>query len=286
MGKSSKKCCPSASEPNCCQPDCEVDCCSPAYLRLDKLRQGWVDVATSGTTSLLTTIAGATGTAPNTTTMTTSWVPATIFDRTGTAVPVPIGGTGAFGPPGASLTLVSPFGATGSAGAPVVNLITAAGVTGSSSMQILTNSGFSYLNNAWYAYIFVNTMRYQSFEACGKGDQVVGWYVNTSTGQLELFQPLPDLNLAVSDNRGYLIGFATDNLSSIQKQKLYQLNILYKLSLKAVERVGQDPKEEGNICEFTDKCGQKWLLAINRANSQSSVIADNYEYVIVSVPLC
>ena len=156
MGKSSKKCCPSASEPNCCQPDCVVDCCSPAYLRLDKLRQGWVDVATSGTTSLVTTIAGATGVS-DTTTMTTTWVPGTIFDRTGTVVPVPIGGTGAF-TLGASLTLVSPFGPTGSAGAPVVNLINAAGVTGSNNMEILRHSAFSYLNNAWYAYIFVNTM--------------------------------------------------------------------------------------------------------------------------------
>ncbi len=282
MPKSSKKCCVNPCSVECCVPDCEVDCCSAAFLRLDKLRQGWTDVATSGTTNMIHHIAGATGPFGSST-MTTTWNPATIFDRAGVAVPVPIGGTGSFG--GDSLTLPSIFG-TGSTGAPVINLISAAGITGSSNMNILTNSGFSYLNNAWYAYIFVNTMRYQTFEACGKADQVVGWFVDTTTGQLELFQALPELNLNVTDNRGQLIAYATDNLTSVQKQKLYNLNNLYKLSTAAIARVDANPKEEGNICEFTDKCGQKWLLAINRANSEPSVINANTQFVVVGVRMC
>ena len=48
----SKKCCASVCETNCCQPDCQVDCCSAAFLRLDKLRQGWSDLAASNNQTL------------------------------------------------------------------------------------------------------------------------------------------------------------------------------------------------------------------------------------------
>ena len=282
MGKSSKKCCPDACNTNCYLPDCEVDCCSAAYLRLDKLRQGWTDVAASGGTNMITTICGSTGPSY----MTFAWVPPTLVDRAGTAVSVPIGNTGVY-PSGTAISIPTIFG-TSTTGAHVINLIQTegAGPTGGQNINILADSSITILNNALYAYTFVNTMRYQSFEACGKTDQIVGWIVNILTGQLELFQPLPDLNLALTDNRGYLITISKDYLSSVQKQKLYNLNVLYKLTQDAIDRVGGSPKEEGNICEFTDKCGQKWLLAINRANSQQSVITPNALFVVVGVPLC
>ncbi len=149
--------------------------------------------------------------------------------------------------------------------------------------HILTASGS---DNAYAAYIFVNTTRYLTFEACGKEDQVLGWYVNTTSGQLEIFQNLPEYNLLTTDNRVSLITDATSTLTSVQKKKLYNLNILYKLTEEAIERVGGNPKEEGNICEYTDKCGQKWLLAINRADSQADVSQYNGEYVVVGVRLC
>lgn len=281
MPKSSKKCCVNPCSVECCKADCEVDCCSAAFLRLDKLRQGWTDVATSGSTNMITTILGVTGVVPGT--MTTTWVPATINDRAGNAVAVPIGGTGSYG------AIPSIFG-VGSTGSPVINLIqtTPSGITGSVVTNILTDNTVisNYLNNAWYAYIFVNTMRYQTFEACGKADQVVGWLVDTSSGQLELFQALPELNLNLTDNRGQLIAVPTDNLTSVQKQKLYNLNNLYKLTTAAIARVEANPKEEGNICEFTDKCGQKWLIAINRASSQNSVITASSQFVVVGVLIC
>ncbi len=285
MGKSSKQCCVNQCAIECCKPDCEVDCCSAAFLRLDKLRQGWTDVATSGGTNMITTIIGSTGPAPSYP-MLFAWVPATLLNRAGSAVSVPIGDTGVY-PSGTSASIPSIFG-TGSTGAPVVNLIqtVGAGPTGATNIDILTDGNVDILNNALYAYNFVNTMRYQSFEACGKADQVVGWLVNTSTGQLELFQALPDLNLSLTDNRGQLIAIAKENLTSVQKQKLYNLNVLYKVSQDAVARVAANPKEEGNICEFTDKCGQKWLLAINRADSQAPVISAGSQFVIVGVPLC
>lgn len=141
-------------------------------------------------------------------------------------------------------------------------------------------------DNAELAYYFVNAERYQSFEACGKEDQVVGWYVDTSDGNLELYQALPELNLTLTTYRETLDAIPTANLTTIQKQQLYQLNNLYKLSVQAIERVGANPKTEGNICQFTDKCGQKWLLLINRAQSGTSVAANNTTWTLTGVRLC
>lgn len=146
------------------------------------------------------------------------------------------------------------------------------------------------LANALLSYAFVNTERYVSFESCGKEDQVIGWYVDTATGNLELYQALPELNLALSNNRLTLDSIPTANLTTIQKQQLYQLNNLYKLSVQAIERVGANPKTEGNICEYTDKCGQKWLLLINRAatfgTSGLSAATNNTQWTLVGVKLC
>jgi hypothetical protein len=145
------------------------------------------------------------------------------------------------------------------------------------------------LNLAYYGYLFVQTHRYLNFEACGKLDQVVGWYVNTANGELELFQSLPDLNLLITDTRYYLDNQPVISLSSTDKAKLYALNVLYKASVRAIEAVGQNPKEEGNIVTVTDKCGQKWLMAINRAqspNPEQSICSFNNQYVIVAIPLC
>lgn len=142
------------------------------------------------------------------------------------------------------------------------------------------------LSNAELAYYFVNAERYQAFEACGKEDQVVGWYVDTATGNLELYQALPELNLPLTINRLTLDSIPTANLTTIQKQQLYQLNNLYKLSVQAIERVGANPKTEGNICEYTDKCGQKWLLLINRAQSGVSAANNNTQWTLVGVRLC
>ncbi len=142
------------------------------------------------------------------------------------------------------------------------------------------------LDNAELAYYFVNAERYVSFEACGKEDQVLGWYVDTSDGNLELYQALPELNLPITTYRATLDSEPTANLTTVQKQQLYQLNVLYKLSLQAIERVGGNPKTEGNICEYTDKCGQKWLLLINRAASGVSVANNNTTWTFVGVKLC
>ncbi len=171
---------------------------------------------------------------------------------------------------------------------------TAANPTLQATFQGTDTNGVALVNttypNALLSYAFVNTERYVSFESCGKEDQVVGWYVDTATGNLELYQALPELNLALSNNRLTLDSIATANLTTIQKQQLYQLNNLYKLSVQAIERVGANPKTEGNICEYTDKCGQKWLLLINRAAtfgiSTLSAATNNTQWTLVGVKLC
>jgi len=243
-GKKSSKCCPSVCKTDCCVEECILDCCTPAFQRLDKVRNGWALVAATGTGFLNAESAGP-------------GVLANISTRTGQAVPIPnealfetVGGNG-----GVALANGAPSG--------LIDIVR---------------------DNAYWAYVFVNTIRYASYEACGKMDQVSGWYVNTATENLEIFQDLPELNLTTHDNRDHLLGVPSADMTKVQKNKLNSLNILYKLSLKAIEKVGASPREEGTIVEVHDKCGQKWTVAVNSAKSISNLT--NTEFVIVAVPSC
>lgn len=197
----------------CCIPECNPDCCTPAFQRLDKLRNVWVNT-NMGLTSSYTNV----------------------VDRAGNAISQP------------SETL----------------------------------SG----NNDTSAYYFVNVVRYLINEECGKSDQVTGWHVDTQTGSLVMYQTLYDLNLTPSLDRATLLEIATESLTPVQLRQLKNFEPFWKLSLKAVERVQQNPKEEGNICEIHDKCGNKYLVAINRADGTQSVCDYNSQYSIVAVKLC
>jgi hypothetical protein len=141
-------------------------------------------------------------------------------------------------------------------------------------------------NNAIWAYYFVNVVRYLNFEACGKLDQVVGWSVNVSTGDLLLYQNIDELQLTTSTSRANLLSYSEENRSSIVKNQLKNIEPFYRLSLKAIDRVSQNPKEEGNICEIHDKCAGSWLVAINRADGTASVCDYTGVYTIVAVKLC
>ena len=143
-----------------------------------------------------------------------------------------------------------------------------------------------YYRNTVYAYYFVNSHRYLNFESCGKQDQVVGWYVDTSCGQLKLFQNLPELNLTTNTSRKCLLNKTEEDLTSVEKNQLHNMNIFYKLALKAIEKVGQNPKEEGNIVEVHDKSGNKWLVNINRAKGTEDVCDFNSKYVVVGIQRC
>ncbi len=253
--KSNGKCCPpSPCDVNCCVPERCLDCCTPAYQRLEKVRKAWSTIAATGGETNFLPLASDDCVVIN-----------NVVTRGEVAVSVPVGN---IFEQGNSVTPVDNNG---------IDIATCA----TSGAGIVVE-----LANAYYGYLFVNTHRYLNFEACGKLDQVLGWLVDTSVGQLELFQALPDLNLQLSDNRQYLIDQAVTSLSSTQKAKLYALNVLYKASLKAIEAVSQNPKTEGNIVCVTDKCGQKWLIAINRAASDADICNVNTQYVIVAIPLC
>jgi hypothetical protein len=135
---------------------------------------------------------------------------------------------------------------------------------------------------------FVNTVRYLNFEECGKLDQVTGWYFDVQTGDLQLYQDLPELGLTTIVSRGSLLSLSPANMTATQRKQLANMEAFWKLSLKAVERVSENPKTEGNICEIKDKCGNKFLVAINRTQNQSNIgiCTYNSEYSIVVVKLC
>ena len=249
--KSGKCCPPSPCDIPCCVPDCEVDCCSVAYQRLDKLRSAWSLIASTGGSSspIFPQLVNPSGNVLG------------VVSRNGNGV-------------------LSPDDSVYGEQTSTNNIVFYA--TGNNSGTLTVNSAEE---NALYGYLFVNVERYLTFESCGKKDQVVGWYVNTQSGQLQLFQALPDLNLQTNTTRYALDSTAVSNLSSIQKQQLYALNVLYKASLKAIAAAQGNPKTEGNIVHVTDKCGQKWLIAINRAGSVD-VCETNFEWVVVAVPLC
>lgn len=138
------------------------------------------------------------------------------------------------------------------------------------------------------AYGFVNTVRYLNFEECGKLDQVTGWSVDVQTGDLYFYQNLPDLGLFTTLSRADLLGTTADNMTPVIKRQLAEMEPFWKLSLKAVERVRENPKTEGNICEIKDKCGNKFLVAVNRVNTQEnqSICEYNSRYSLVVVKLC
>lgn len=141
--------------------------------------------------------------------------------------------------------------------------------------------------NAFSAYFWVNTLRYLSFEPSCQNDQVWGWYVDLQDGNLQLFQETD----GVPTNIIRLYTLTANSSSSVSlKRQAKILNNLYKLSYKAIKSIEGIPKEEGNIVKITDKCDQKWLLAVNFVNtSHGSVFGvggtNNSAYIIVATKL-
>jgi hypothetical protein len=152
--------------------------------------------------------------------------------------------------------------------------------------------------NERQAFAFVNTVRYLTYEECGKLDQVIGWSIDVQAGDLYFYQNLPELGLNTGDSRANYLSQNASSFTPQDKQKLCAMEPFWKLSLKAVERIRENPKTEGNICEVKDKCGARFLIAINRADGQitqisgtptyagNSVCDYNSQYSIVVVKLC
>jgi len=248
-----KKCGPSVCHSNCCPEEQEVDCCTPAFLRLEKLRNGWTNILTD---SLELPTVGDASDADG------SFNIVGVNDRHGDPIPGPTD----------NLFSNDDQGECGDENG--IALVSSTDSSGNFTIE---------LDLAYYAYLFTNTLRYTHEQECGKKDQLVGWLFDTSDENLEIFQDLPALNLTTNVNRETLINKKADDLTRQQKKQLYSLNILYKLSLKALAKA-VSPRGEGNIVQVSDKTGQEWLVAINAADSE--VECHNTKYVIVAVPLC
>jgi hypothetical protein len=138
------------------------------------------------------------------------------------------------------------------------------------------------------AYAFVNEVRYLNFEECGKLDQVTGWSIDVQSGNMYFYQNLPELGLTTCLSRKKLLDTKAEEVTPIVKKHLAAMEPFWKLSLKVVERVRENPKTEGNICEIKDKCGNKFLVVINRARGQScsGICEYNSQYSLVVVKLC
>ena len=176
-------------------------------------------------------------------------------------------------------------------------------VTNRAGTPVNVDGSGTYLPLEEEASAFVNTVRYLNFEECGKLDQVTGWSVDVQSGDLYFYQNLYDLGLTTgsstsANSRAVLLGKTPTELTSTERRQLAEMEPFWKLSLKAVERVSENPKTEGNICEIKDKCGNKFLVAINRIASQNgngnngtqpnpqSICDYNSQYSIVVVKLC
>ena len=140
------------------------------------------------------------------------------------------------------------------------------------------------LSLAYYAYVFVNTLRYSVFLECGKRDQLYGWLFDTSTKNLEIFHNINDLGLTPSVNRLTLIQLPENKLTKIQKKQLNGLNILYKLSKKALSKITLG-KNDGSIVSIKEKNDQVWTIAINTASRVSNILKPT-QYVIVAISTC
>jgi len=127
---------------------------------------------------------------------------------------------------------------------------------------------------------FVWASRALNIENC-KEEQVWGWTVNLSTGNLVLMQ---DTDGVSSDKtRSDILGENSSTISIADKKAKQVLNRFYHMSEKALV-CNKYPKTEGVMVVVTDSCNQKWLLLVNRATGRDSIMTGN-EYVIVGAKL-
>jgi hypothetical protein len=270
-GKKCKKPCQSSSSSSsCCTEQC-IDCCSSQYQRLSSFRAFVVNQQLNNPSGGATAFPYQNGWMEkinsNTTTVSTSGA---VFNRCGVLVPAP----DAVSPPTGSGTSLN------AGSAYYQNNLT--GCTLPPFAPTSLNTGNTEVAEA--AYYFVNEFAYGPYEPGCHNDQVWGWYVNISTGELQLFTqtdgvPTTSTRLCLSSQ---------DVLSSTEKRQLKVLNKLYKLTKSAVKEINGIPSQEGNIVEVCDCKGQRWLLYINTAQAQngSPLSSCNYQFSIVATKLC
>lgn len=259
-----KKPCQSSSSSTCCTEQC-LDCCSSQYQRLSRFASL---VANNQVLYAGETDANAWGVNQNTAS-TTVTTPNAILNRCGALIPH-AGNTTAPTATTAGDAYANEIGCSG-------------GVGDSNTPQDLTVAGFQV---ALAAYQFVNEFSYGPYEPGCHNDQVYGWYVDLSTGELQLFTQMD--GVPTNATRACLSADLSSTLTSTQKRQLKVLNKLYKLSKSAVKEVNGIPPQEGKIVEVCDCKGERWLLYVNTANAQngSPLSNCNYQFAVVATKLC
>jgi hypothetical protein len=250
-----KKPCQSSSSSSCCTEQC-IDCCSSQFQRLSRfasyitgqqLNNDWANLQTNLNNQLIATM---------------------LVNRCGAPI----------NPPNTEQAASNPSsGYTGLTGA-YANEIGCSGSEPNAPISLTS------LEVASAAYYFVNEFAYGTYEPGCHNDQVYGWYVNISTGELQLFTQTD----GVPTNATRACIAADLTLSSAQKRQLKVLNKLYKLSKSAIKEVNGIPSQEGNIVEVCDCKGERWLLYINTAAAQnnSPLCVCNYQFAVVATKLC
>jgi hypothetical protein len=254
----SHKKCANFCKIDCCPVEEPVDCCTPAYLRLEKLRTTWSQQVMGSESLPAHEDQAPDEDDPEIIPNITDNNNVNITTASGDNIPVPY---------------QSIFQSTDLNG---VGLATPNEPSGGDEFTIS-------LDLAYAAYLFANTLRYSVSQECGKKDQVLGWLFDTSDENLEVFQSIPEFNLTTSVNRETLLNITEQNITRAQRKQLAGLNLLYKLSIKALAK-NTIPRREGNIVNVCDKTGQKWTIAINKASSLKT--ASTTQFVIVAVPSC
>lgn len=122
--------------------------------------------------------------------------------------------------------------------------------------------------NAITAFNFIWSHRNLLIEKCGK-NQVWGWVVDFSDGDLELLQDMDGVSWETSKTRQEIYDTACNDLTIADKKAKSVLDRLYSMSQEVV-RCNKYPDTEGNVVEVTDRCGQKWLVAVNLARPSSN----------------
>lgn len=260
-----KKPCQSSSSSSCCTEQC-VDCCTSQYQRLSRFTSLVSDL------QLQTRVGLPANLAVNTTQSTSENA---LRSRCGGVIPAPAVNVNVVDVSGAYANETGCSGATGDSNTPVSFV---------DSTGNLNPRGDNDMTVAAAGYYFVNEMAYGPYEPGCHNDQVYGWYVDLSTGELQLFTQMD----GVPTNATRACLSANSSPSSAQKKQLKVLNKLYKLSKSAVKEVNGIPSQEGNIVEVCDCKGGKWLLYVNTASLQnaSPLSECNYEFAIVATKLC
>lgn len=270
-------CCPTVPEIDPCACEQPMDCCSLPYQRLDKLRTIYATIASS---ALAYEHYDSAVTVAQVITSGSEVNEVQTFNRTFTRDGNPV-----------TVPQASLFTSTAPVPSNIVGFFPVNGGAVGDQVSAHPDVGNVTHANAAAAFNFVQTMRYVMYRdvVCTAADQVIGWFVNPAGRQLQVFQDLTGvfsaLGLTYTDSLQYYDSLTT--MTSQQKQKLASLNILFDLSVDAVRRVNLNPKTEGNMLVLCDRCGQKWMLVINTADTPSSTTfrAGANGYVIVACRL-